>query len=232
MKKPRVCRNCTTRNFTDNPVCSRCGHRLESETSTAPAPIPYSPKPIESHGTPIKAARYGPSPPRVTPPKGPTAPPRHKRCFLPFGSHLALRGIVEDVREVTVPVKRKKEFLRGTFAFLLMIFRPMLMLAAWILGGKKPKEYRTGHLVRVRQHNGTVAQARIEGDLLGASMDPGDEVSIWGRERGGVIMVSHAYNHTLSAEVRVSNETKYSLGLLLIGVIVFVLFLAFLRGIS
>lgn len=81
-----------------------------------------------------------------------------------------------------------------------------MMLSAWILRGRSPTENQPVFILRIERDDGELEQARIESDLDGATMDLGDRVSIWGKRRGGVTIVSKAFNHTIGAEVRLKGR--------------------------
>lgn len=81
-----------------------------------------------------------------------------------------------------------------------------MVLAAWVLRGRSPTERETVLIIRIERDDGGLEQARIESDLIGATMDLGDHVSIWGEHRGGVVVVKHAFNHTIGAEVRLKDR--------------------------
>jgi hypothetical protein len=69
-------------------------------------------------------------------------------------------------------------------------------------GGSRPKEHKNVHVLRVQKTDGTAVMARIEHDMVGATIDMGDYVSIWGDTSGGVVIVKLAFNHTVNGEVR------------------------------
>lgn len=81
-----------------------------------------------------------------------------------------------------------------------------MVLAAWVLRGRSPTENQPVFIIRIERVDGGLEQARIESDMSGATMDMGDHVSIWGERRGGVVVVKHAFNHTIGAEVRLKDR--------------------------
>jgi hypothetical protein len=114
-----------------------------------------------------------------------------------------LEGEVIDTRDIHVNVRKWEfgDFLRVFIGCLLLPLQPILALLTLLGGGSKPKEAQSIATFRVRRADGTVCQGRIEHDIIGATIDVGDYVSVWGSERGGVLVVEHAYNHTVGGEV-------------------------------
>lgn len=242
---PRTCPHCGAKNFTPNPKCSACGKPLAAAkpptsvpislaTKSPPPPIPIAPtvKPPSSP-VPVAAARTPFSPPAPSAGYPTAAPSTSAPPCSPLPASMAglgtplLEGEVVDTSQIQVTLPRKRSILRGTLAFFLLLFRPFLVLAAWIFGGHKPTEYRTIYLVRVQRTDRTIGQARIEHDMVGATMDLGDYVSIWGHSRRGIVFVQRAYNHTVDAEVRLHQPlglfTKWVVGFLIFLFVIFLL---------
>jgi hypothetical protein len=46
-------------------------------------------------------------------------------------------------------------------------------------------------------------EARVEGDLIGSQPSLRQQISLWGRYRGGVLIVKRGYNHNTKAEIHV-----------------------------
>jgi hypothetical protein len=178
-----------------------------SSPSTAPAP--YSPTPSSS------ASAWATAPIPYTP-------------SSPLPLHLArlaapdLEGAVVDTREIQVKsTDVSGDLLRFIVALLLLPLRPLMILAAWIFGGRKSPETQTIYMVRVQRSDGTIAQARVEQDIEGVTMDLGDYVSIWGANRSGALVVKHAYNHTVGGEVKL----HYKMGAIINQIILVALFI-------
>jgi hypothetical protein len=214
MAKARTCKHCGTRNFTKNPRCSLCGEIL----SSSPSPIPYghsSPFPSKSSQTPEPYAGHNSSSPLVSL-TGRKAKNIFKEIlislhFLP----VSVNGVVEDIEEVRVAIKTKRGFWNGILSFFLIIYRPSLMLVASIHGGKRSQEYRMDKLIRIKQNDGRIVQARFKFDLSGASIGLGNK----GR---GIIIVRSAFNHTLGADLYCDKNSEGRLGALIL-----IFFLAF-----
>lgn len=132
-----------------------------------------------------------------------------------------------DTREIQVKAPRDwaGTTLRGVLTLALLPLRPLMVLSAWVMG-RRPKEHQTVYLVRVQRSDGTVEQARVEQDIVGATMDLGDYVSIWGRDQEGVTIVQRAYNHTVGAEVRLRREMGPVISvIILVAIILFAIFI-------
>ena len=61
-------------------------------------------------------------------------------------------------------------------------------------------------VVSVLRSDGTVLQARLEGELCGAVPRLGDYVSMWGGERHGVLIMGLGFNHSVNAEIRIQKR--------------------------
>lgn len=91
--------------------------------------------------------------------------------------------------------------LKGLIGCLLLPFRPLIVLSALLFGGKRPKEKTTHYVARLECADGSFCEARFERELRGARMSVGDYISVWGSMRAGVVVASHAYNHSVRAEI-------------------------------
>ena len=78
-------------------------------------------------------------------------------------------------------------------------------------------------IVRLRKDDGTLRDARFEGDLTGAGLTLGDRLSLWGRSRKGTLLVSKGLNQTVQAAI-LTNAYKVSMLLtLLLPILLYVL---------
>lgn len=223
--KQRICPNCGFRNFTDNPRCSRCSELLLPETgsrSTPPIPItnpksstptvyfptpsaPPAPIPKPSSSTPVP---YAPPPPPV-PTSGhstvPTVfPPNPLPTHLMKLSPPTVEGEVIDTGQHQNEDKGLKagDILHYGVSTALLVTKPLYGLMSLVSGARQPKEYKSIYTFRVRTPDNDIVEARIERDIVGATISLGDYVSIWGQISGGIVIVKHAYNHTVKGEVR------------------------------
>lgn len=89
---------------------------------------------------------------------------------------------------------------------------------------------RTINTVRVRRSDGTMRDVRFEGDLMGAGISLGDDVSIWGSERSGVLIARRAYNHTAHSEIKIEPHSPWTTRIIALIVLIVLLsiFVSFL----
>lgn len=200
----KTCLLCGTRNFPGNSKCSGCGAVLGAAGS---ASSPSSaPTPVSSWGS--AASPVSPPVPHAPVRKTPVAYAATRAVWVSprrWGPPI-VEGTVVDTSQIQVSVRPRTGFFRGLLGILLFVFRPAMMLSAWILRGRSPTENQPVFILRIERDDGELEQARIESDLDGATMDLGDRVSIWGKRRGGVTIVSKAFNHTIGAEVRLKGR--------------------------
>jgi hypothetical protein len=71
--------------------------------------------------------------------------------------------------------------------------------------------------VRVRAYDGTLKDSRVRGVMRGATISLGDQVSLWGMRRNGVLFVGRGFNHTTKGVI-----STHSIGLLVPALIVIV----------
>lgn len=86
---------------------------------------------------------------------------------------------------------------------LLLVFRPMLLVMGLIGLNAHPERKMTITTIRITRSDGRIFNARLEGDLMGAGVNLGDDVSLWGSNRSGTLIVKRGYNHTTSSEIQV-----------------------------
>jgi hypothetical protein len=131
-----------------------------------------------------------------------------------------------DIFGTVVTVQAQQEIRQTDSAF------SQLRDALWSMPGEmasKEKENVNVTMLRVRTNDGKQRDARMQGYLRGANISLGDTVSLWGRNRRGMITVYKAFNHTSKAVITTSSMNS-SLGfmlLLLLLVIVAALTLVF-----
>jgi hypothetical protein len=75
--------------------------------------------------------------------------------------------------------------------------------------------------VRVQTYDGTLKDSRVRGVMRGATISLGDQVSLWGMRRNGVLFVRRGFNHTTQGVI-----STHSLGLIVPGILVIVAFIA------
>jgi hypothetical protein len=115
-----------------------------------------------------------------------------------------LEGDVVDTSELQVEDKKVKtgDVLKIIFGIPLLFINFVAGIMTLFSGGSRPKDYKHVFTFRVQRANGTIVLARIERDMIGATINIGDHVSVWGKESSGVVIVIKAFNHTINGEVR------------------------------
>lgn len=83
----------------------------------------------------------------------------------------------------------------------------MLLVMGLIGLSRRPERKMTVNTVRIRRPDGTMREALLEGDLRGSGLSLGDNVSFWGSDRSGVLVVKQAYNHTVAGKIRIHPPT-------------------------
>ena len=227
------CANCGHRILlpTPAPVCSNCGMPFTlsaSGTPAKPVPTPTSmpaPLPPPSGYSPLPVPIPVPTPPIPVPPRptspvpmptgfpvspvAPTSPP--VSAFGPLPTNMPSRppdlegavAIPPTTHEVKVPSDWSQVFLGCIFFPILLVLRPMMFIMGVVGMSGRPEHKMTITTIRVRRRDGTVRNARLEGDLMGAGISLSDEVSLWGSDRNGTLVVRRAYNHTTSDEIKI-----------------------------
>lgn len=140
-----------------------------------------------------------------------------------------LEGVVENVRsdQIIVQVGCLARAVRGAFGLFLLAFKPLLVLAGWLFGGGRQPERQTVQILTVARPDGSMAQARMEGDCLGSLPARGDTVSLWGKWRHRVLVVRRGFNHSVDADIVVRQPrdwASFGCGLLLAAIVFLVLF--------
>ncbi len=88
-----------------------------------------------------------------------------------------------------------------------------------------------------RSSGGGLGEARLEGDVMGGMPRPGHQVSLWGRDRGGSLIVRQGYNHTVKAKISIRPPTMLwltrsaALVLPVLAILAIVLFLPYIPAI-
>ena len=99
-----------------------------------------------------------------------------------------VEGEVEDTGQHQNEDKglRAGDVLHGAVTTVLLVTNPLYGLMSLVSGARRPKEYKSIFTFRVRTPRNEIVEARIEKDILGASISLGDYVSIWGTMLGGL----------------------------------------------
>jgi len=86
---------------------------------------------------------------------------------------------------------------------LVIFVKAFDILLSWMLGHRHIERTMTVYIARIRELSGTTREARFEGDLMGAGLNWGDKISLWGHVRDGTLIVEQGYNHDAGAEIRI-----------------------------
>lgn len=132
-------------------------------------------------------------------------PPHHPlpQKLYRWGPSL-IEGKVLDIRQ-TQNVNRdfKTGDLLSIGAKTILFFTDIKYLfMSWAMGPKKPKDMKTIEILRIESPARGVVDVRIEKDMVGASINICDYISVWGREISGVVVMNRGFNHTVNAEIR------------------------------
>jgi hypothetical protein len=127
------------------------------------------------------------------------------------------------VAGTVVLIETKEEIL--DYPDLYAAIATLLVELIWVLA-QVQQEKETGSrvvmtVVRVQSYDGTLSDTRIRGNMRGANVSLGDQISLWGKKRNGVLYVRRGFNHTTQGVI-----STYSLGLMLPALIVVVAFIA------
>jgi hypothetical protein len=102
----------------------------------------------------------------------------------------------------------------------------MLLDLIWSIPGgtssqlNKEKERVQVTRIRIRTQDGAQKDARLEGRLTAVHLAQGDQVSLWGKQKSGLLLFQHGYNHTTQGIIKTSNMSSSS-GTLLLFVVIF-----------
>lgn len=232
MAANRQCPHCGFRMFTDAPTCTNCrkpmqverpaGGWKKTEDPVGVKPVgwnddeeePSAPPPIRV--SVVEEREIIPhSPPQPTKPFASTSRSIDtyesvmNQPVLPasFARHTApvLQGKVIDIREQKVEDKsyQSGDAMKNCLALVLLPLQPFIALSIWISNLGRPKNYKPVTVFTVKSDDGKQTGVRIIKDLKAGQIRMGDIVSVWGSNSHGEIILSLAYNHTLTCEVRI-----------------------------
>jgi hypothetical protein len=85
---------------------------------------------------------------------------------------------------------------------ILLVTKPVYGIMSFASGVRRPKEHKNIYTLRLETPDNELVDVRIEKDMVGASVNLRDYVSIWGKSSVGVIIMLRGYNHTVKGEVR------------------------------
>lgn len=111
-------------------------------------------------------------------------------------------GVVIDINQmqnVDRGIKAGQILQLGVGAAMLPI-KPLAGIMSLTSAASRPKEYKTIYTLRIRTSSNEIREIRIDRDMIGASINLHDYISVWGRDTG-VINMARGYNHTIKGEI-------------------------------
>lgn len=201
-------------------ACANCGGPISMPRPTASSyppvpvsrPMPPMPTPTSSY-PPVPVSR--PMPPVPVPAPMPPVPivssPSAVSVYGPLPRNMPSRPpdlegtipIPPVTHEVKIGTEWSYAVLGCLFFPLLLVLKPFMFATTMFGMMSKPERKMTINTIRVLRSDGKMPNARLEGDLMGAGISLGDEVSLWGHDRSGTLIVQRAYNHTTLSEIQV-----------------------------
>ncbi|HVB76150.1 MAG TPA: hypothetical protein VNE38_21595 [Ktedonobacteraceae bacterium] len=129
----------------------------------------------------------------------------------PSFPHSDLEGTVKyqpAVSERTAGIDWSQWFLSCLFAPVLLLVRPAFLIGGMLHLGRYHGRKIPVLLASIEESGsgGILRQARFEGELTLSGVNQGDEVSLWGKMRGGVLLVKGGYNYTHSADIKLQQR--------------------------
>lgn len=229
--------------LTECPICGK--PFITSGPSPAPTSasgsMPYPPVPVPGPFSPVPApSRPAPPIPRPTPfppaptsrpaPPAPVPAPTSTSLFGPVPSNMPSRvpdlegtvALPPVVSEIQLPADWSTAALGCIFIPFILVFRPLLVIMGLLSAGSRTPRKRTINTVRIKRADGTLREARFEGDLMGGGVSLGDELSVWGSDRSGVLIAKRAFNHTAGGEIRIEQHAPWATRALAILLLVFI----------
>jgi len=189
------CSNCGADNRDAAKFCTVCGAKLTALAPPKPQiwTPPLSPPPaMPAPYSPGQAPAYQPYQPQPVSPYGP--PPGFPKAWTRD------QPLIEGkVVHVVAPVQEKGS-IGGMVAAAgcLALIAPFLAFLPFIQGTQITVRYMRVEDWQTRQQR----SVKVRGEPSGI-ISLGDWLAIWGKEQGGNIIVSVAYNYTTDAEIRV-----------------------------
>jgi len=187
------CSNCGADNRDAARYCGVCGSKIT--LPAAPQPPVWTPLPAPPPGTPAPSvpgqiAPYQPQPQPAAPYGQPAGFPK-----LWKGPQPRIEGRVVHVE---APVQEKGSVAgKVVVAGCLAIIAPILAFLPFVGGTQVTVRY-----LRVEDYQtGQQRSVKMRGEPSGI-ISVGDWLAIWGKQEGGNIVMSLAFNYTTDAEIR------------------------------
>ncbi len=127
------------------------------------------------------------------------------------------------ISEIKLPPDWSTTVLGCIFIPIMLALRPIMVIMGLVRSSGGMERKRTINTVRLKRTDGTMRDVRFEGDLMGAGISLGDDLSVWGSERGGVFIARRAYNHTAHSEIKIEPHSPWTTRIIAIAIIVFLI---------
>lgn len=134
------------------------------------------------------------------------------------------------VSEIKLPPDWSTTVLGCIFIPIMLALKPIMVIMGLVRASGGSERKRTINTVRLKRADGTMRDVRFEGDLMGAGISLGDDLSVWGSERGGVFIARRAYNHTAHSEIKIEPHSPWTTRIIAIAILIFlvVIFVSYL----
>ncbi|HEY4385284.1 MAG TPA: hypothetical protein VGN34_12560, partial [Ktedonobacteraceae bacterium] len=127
------------------------------------------------------------------------------------------------VAGTVILIETKEEII--DYPDLFAAIATLLVEFVWVLAQVEQQNRESDRIVmttvRVRTFDGTLKDSRVRGNMRGSNVSLGDEISLWGPRRHGVVQVRRGFNHTTQAVI-----STHSLGLIVPALTIIVSILA------
>jgi hypothetical protein len=100
-------------------------------------------------------------------------------------------------------IESKEEI--ADFPDIFAALATLLMELLWVLINVQQQQRETDRVVmttiRIQTTDGQLKDTRLRGNLRGATLSLGDQVTLWGVQRRGVLFIQRGYNHTTQSVI-------------------------------
>ncbi|MFB0537523.1 MAG: zinc ribbon domain-containing protein [Anaerolineae bacterium] len=184
------CPNCGYENRAQAKFCSTCGQRLQM---LAPPRLPRLPH-MPLAPSPPPAA--GPLVPSVAPP--PAYPPAPRAVGLSLKTWDRPPQVEGKVLHIDGPHKEKGPVAGKMLAAgCLVLIAPYIAWLPFVSG----TEFTVRYLRVEDVHSGQQWSVKMCGEPSG-NISIGDMIAVWGKIKGGNLLMKEAYNYQINAEIR------------------------------
>ncbi len=117
---------------------------------------------------------------------------------LPWG----FPRIKPDITGAVIHMESKEEVV--DYPDLFAAVATLLVELIWVL--PNVQENKEGDrivmtTIRIRTYDGSLRDARLRGNMRGANLSLGDEISLWGAKHHGILLIQRGFNHTTKGVV-------------------------------